>query len=197
MGVEKGYSTIVAVGSDEVINEVASSICDSGAVLGVIPIDASSDIVNLVGAKDIKNCCESLKKRRLKTINMGYIEPNINFLTKVEISSKKRLSVQAEINEYYFETSADKVIIDHNLGVDLFNYKEKGFIENFLGFFGSNDNIQYHSHFNAERLRLRTHEIIPVKIGSASVAKTPIVAYKRPRALKIIKFYSNIKLVKK
>lgn len=193
MGVEKGYSTIVTIGSDEIINEVASSICGSGAVLGIIPIDASADINNLVGTNDIKKACESLKRRRLKTINMGFIEPDINFLTKVTIEANKTLSVQSEINDYYFETSADKIVIDHNLGVKMYTFKEKGFLDNLFSFMGNNDNTRYFSFFNAERLRLRTHEIIPVKIGDLAVAKTPIVAYRRPKALKIIKFCSKIK----
>lgn len=193
MGVEKGYSTIVSVGSDEIINEAASSICESGAVLGIIPIEASDDINELVGTKDIKSACESLKSRRLKTINMGYIEPNINFLTKIFIKSNKRLSVQAEINDYYLEAKADEIVIDHDLGVRLVSYNEKGFLDNFLGMFGNKNDISDESYFNAERLRLRTHEILPVKIGDSQVAKTPIVAYRRPQALKIIKFYSKIK----
>lgn len=195
MGVEKGYSTIVAIGSDEVINEVASSICGSGAVLGIIPIEASEDINQLVGTNNIKDACEALQKRRLKTINMGYIEPDINFLTKITLVSSKNkpLSIQAEINDYYFETSADKVIIDHNLGVHMYTYNEKKFLDNLLSFFGNKNEIKDYSYFNAERLSLRTHEIIPIKIGDLKVAKTPIVAYRRPKALKIIKFYSKIK----
>lgn len=193
MGVEKGYSTIVAIGADEIINEVASSIFGSGAVLGIIPIEASNDIHNLIGTNDVKKSCEALKKRKIKIINMGYIEPDINFLTKVIIKSNKILSIQAEINNFYFETSADKIVIDHNLGVDLYTYKDKGFLDNFLSFFSEKESIKHHSHFNTHRLRLRTHEIIPVKIGNLIVSKTPIVAYRRPKALKIIKYYSKIK----
>lgn len=193
MGVEKGYSTIVTVGSDEIVNEVASSICGSGAVLGVVPVEATEDIHDLIGTKDIKEACESLKKRKLKTINMGFIEPDTNFLTRVYIESNKRLSIQAEINDFYFESNADKIIINHDLHVKLINFKEKGFLDNLFDMFGNKSNIENYSSFNAERLRLRTHEIIPVKIGNSTITKTPIVVYRNPEALKIIKFYSKIK----
>lgn len=194
MGLEKGYSTIVAVGKDELINEVASNIYGSGAVLGIIPINASDEINTLVGSQDIKKNCEALQKRFLDSVNIGYLEPGINFLTKLTISSPKPLSIQAEINDFYFETKANEIIIDSNLNVYLkSNNQKKGFFASiFSSASNENDNID-NSFFRANRLRLRTHEILPVKIGELAVAKTPIVAYRRPEPLKIIKYYSKIK----
>ena len=194
MGLEKGYSTIVAVGKDELVNEVASNIYGSGAVLGIIPINASEEINNLVGSNDIKKNCEALQKRFLDNVNIGYLEPGINFLTKLSINSAKPLSIQAEINDFYFETKANEIIIDSNLNVYLNSEpQKKGF---FASLFSSSDPSKYNinnSFFRANRLRLRTHEILPVKIGELAVAKTPIVAYRRPEPLKIIKYFAKIK----
>ncbi len=193
MGVEKGYSTIVAVGGDELVNEVASNIQGRDVVLGVIPINTSDDIYNLVGTADYKQACEGLKKRRLKTINMACLEPNVNFLTKIVIQNNKKLSIKAEIDDFYFTAQAEKIIIDHNLNVELINSNEsKSFFSVFSKLWSNNENINNNSYFNATRLKLRTHEILPVKIGDLTVSKTPITAYKKPDALKIIKNYSNM-----
>jgi diacylglycerol kinase family enzyme len=44
MGIEKKYSTIVAVGGDVLINKIASLIQGTEIVLGIIPIEASEQI---------------------------------------------------------------------------------------------------------------------------------------------------------
>jgi len=194
MGVEKGYNTIVAIGNDEIINEVASTIQNTGAVLGIIPINASNEIIEILGTNDLKGACDALQKRHLKTINMGSLEPNIYFISSIVISSDKPLSIQAEIDDYYFSTYANRVIINNNLGISVEDYeKESSFLKNLFKAFNKEPEIVKNSFFSAHRLRLRTNEITPVKIGDLTIAKTPIVAYKKPEALKIIQYYSNIK----
>jgi len=195
MGIGKGYSTIVAIGGDELINEVASNIVGSGAALGIIPINASTDIYNLINTNNIKEACDALQKRYLEDINMGYLEPGINFLTNIHITSSKALNIQAEINNFYFETRANKVVIDNNLCVKIFAEEEKiNLISNLFGMFkNKNNNLSnLNSIFYANKIRLRTHEIIPIKIANLTIAKTPIVLYQKNNALKIIKFYSKI-----
>lgn len=193
MGIGKGYSTIVAIGGDELINEVASNIQGSGAALGIIPINASLDIIKLINTSNFKEACEALQKRYLENINMGYLDPGINFLTNISINIGKTLNIQAEINNFYFETKASKIIIDNNLCVQIFNEQVKqGF---FASLFGNNkNNLQNNENsiFYGNKIRLRTHEIVPVKIAELTVAKTPIILYKKNNALKIIKFYSKI-----
>lgn len=194
MGIEKGYSTIVAIGSDEIINEVASNIVGSGAVLGIIPIGASTEIIDLMGTSDIKDATISLQKRSLAEVNMGYLEPGVNFLTSLTISHGKKMSIQAEINDFYIESSTDAIKIDNNLNVNIIsNKKDGGFWKSIGSFFGKKENPEVlNSIFNAHTLKLRTHKILPVKIGSLVVAKTPITAYRKPEALKIIRFRSKI-----
>lgn len=193
MGVEKGYSTIVAVGGDELINEVASNIQGTGAVLGIVPINAGEDICEIIGTSNPKQACMYLQKRYLKTIDMGYIEPGISFLSKLIIQSNKTLSVQAEINNFYIETRADQIVIDNRLVVKMYLKKEKNSLwNNLVGMFNNNPEYDV-SKFNATKLKLRTHEILNVKIGDLIIAKTPIIAFKNPEALKIITNYSKIR----
>jgi len=194
MGIGKGYSTIVAVGNDELVNEIASNICGSGAVLGIIPVNASNDICDLIGARDIKEACLALQKRHLEIVSMGYLEPGIHFLTKLTIDAGKQLNIQAEIDDFYFETKANRIIINNNLDINIYSHIESdGFLNKFLNFLKEKKTVSANdSFFKARRLRLRTHEIMPVKIRSLTVAKTPIVAYRKPNALKIIKFFSKI-----
>lgn len=193
MGLEKGYSTIVAVGGDELVNQVGSMLAGSEAVMGIIPIDASIDIVNLVGTNDLKIACEILQKRPLRYIDMARIEPNTHFLTQAVIESKKLLQVQAEINNFYLEAKVSKIIIDYKLGVYLFDEsKNKNWVANFFGLSVGDKNNKNQSYFSAKKLRLRTNEITPVKIGTVTIAKTPIAATQEPKALKIVSACAKI-----
>ena len=47
-GVFKGYSTIVAIGSDDLIDEVASIMLSKQQVFGVIPLGASENIHKII-----------------------------------------------------------------------------------------------------------------------------------------------------
>lgn len=187
MGLEKGYSTIVAVGADELVNQVGSLVARTEAVLGIIPIEASSDIINLIGTSDIKTACEILQKRPLRYIDMARIEPAMRFLTKASINSSKLLQIQAEINDFYLETQATKILIDYNLGIHFIDESRKeGWWQSFFGFDSKKNSNNKYSFFAAKKLRLRTHEIVPIKIGNIIIAKTPIAAEREKRALKII-----------
>lgn len=187
MGVEKGYSTIVAIGGDELVNQVASIIANTDSVLGIIPVNASTSVTNLIGTNDVKKACEILQKRNLHPIDMACIEPSKRFLTQAMIESPRILQVQAEIDKYYLETQANKIIIDYNLGVHFINETQSGsWLKNLFGFSSSSKDSQSHSFFPAHKLRLRTHEIVPLKIGQITIAKTPIVAHQEPGVLKII-----------
>lgn len=194
IGLEKGYSTIVAVGSEELVNEVASTVSQTEAVLGIIPINSNEKLNEIIGTDDFKFACEALQKRNIASVNMGYLDPGINFLTNLNINSDKALSVQAEIDGFYISTKANAINIDNNLTVKLFIKKEeKGLLGNLFNFFKNTEKEKYDSIFFANKLKMRTNEIISVKIGNLIVAKTPIIAYRKPEALKIIKFHSKIK----
>lgn len=194
MGLEKGYSTIVAVGSEELVNEIGSTIAQSDAVLGIIPTNYSEELKSIIGTDDIKLACEALQKRHLVTINMGYLDPGINFLTSLSIQSPKPLTMQAEIDDFYISTKINRININNNLITKIFsNKKQEGFLNNIFNIFNEPKKNNCDSIFYANKIRLRTSEITPVKIGNLVVAKTPIIVYRKPEALKIIKFRSKIK----
>ena len=49
MGVEAGFTHIVAMGGDGTINEVANGLIDADAVLGVIPAGTGNDFIRMLG----------------------------------------------------------------------------------------------------------------------------------------------------
>src|SRR5579864_8081795 len=86
MGMNKGYSTIVAVGGDRHINEIAMAVMGR-AVLGIIPLDASPLVTKIIGVNDLFGAAEALKYRRLSIQSTVVGEPPLTIFLDTEISS--------------------------------------------------------------------------------------------------------------
>lgn len=193
MGLNKKYSTIVAVGNDRHINKVATHLQNTKCALGIIPINSSSLIHQLIGASDIKGACEILKYRKLKEINMGAIEPNKYFITQAEIQNSKSIPVtitviNQDFDSYQVDTTITELIISRNLYVFL-NDKNQGpgFIKNSWAWLIGQKIANFQSSIlRGKKIKIETKEPIPVTMDGDIVAKTPIVIILQPRVLKII-----------
>jgi hypothetical protein len=93
VGLRKNYSTIVAAGSDRLINEVGSGLIESGAVLGAIPIDENSAFHTILGTKNYLEACDILPQRKVLTVDCGLINSSKIFITEVVVKPKKELSL--------------------------------------------------------------------------------------------------------
>ncbi len=193
----KQYNTVVAVGSDELINQVASFLQHSDCALGVIPINASKSMHKLLGIEEITQAYELLKKRRVSIVDIAYISPNKYFLTKAEILNDK-----STLGTIYFDKCQAGVrftkitlyspafldilgenkiyvsIIDQNNG-DLLS-------QTFNWLIGKNNSKQAITYLRSKHLVIDTPEPISVYIGEKIVAKTPIEIKTKHQALKII-----------
>ena len=93
LGILKGYSTIVAVGSEKIVNKIVTALINQKSnkdtVLGVIPEDYTSKIAKRIGVSDYKEACQALKYRKLETVDACCIEPNKYFMTEAVIDSVK------------------------------------------------------------------------------------------------------------
>lgn len=93
VGLRKNYSTVVAAGSDRLINEVGSGLVESGAALGAIPLTEESDFHIILGTKNYLEACDILPQRKVLTIDCGLINSSKTFITKVAIKPKRELSL--------------------------------------------------------------------------------------------------------
>lgn len=88
-GLSKGYTTIVAVGSDTMVNNLASIVARKEATLGIIPLDTKSSFWGLIGCQGWEEACHILPKRRVETFDMGKVGQGKYFLTFVKILSER------------------------------------------------------------------------------------------------------------
>lgn len=204
LGIVKGYSTIVAVGSEALVNKVitvlATETLAKDTVLGVIPNDFNSPLVKKLGITDIYSACNALKFRKLETVNLCLIEPNKYFLTEAIIESSKNKEIFFSMEKMKGKAFTKKVTIKPGLEVTLCDQSlEGGLLKKFFRWlFGKKEKDIYTSRFQTKRIRFESErENLPVKVSDKIVAKTPATFLNRGRILKIIVARDRIKPVEK
>lgn len=188
IGISKGYSTIVAVGSEKHINKVVSAILVGEVVLGAIPTDESQKIYQIIGTSNIRSSCLSLKYRKIASLDVGEISPSQYFITPVEIHRENPFGLKIEFKDYGVEAQCTDLILTPKMQLYLKNSFQKELVgKKFLKWlFGQQNKDDYSSFFHGRKLRVETSEPLPLTINSEVVAKTPISAKTLPGALKII-----------
>ena len=63
--IAKGYTTIVAVGGDETVNEIINGVTSDTAAIGVIPIGSTNQIAAQLGIMNWQQGCTVLAARRI------------------------------------------------------------------------------------------------------------------------------------
>ena len=84
MLINNGYKTIVIIGGDSALNDAVNSLMQvdkatrDSVALGVIPNGLMNDFAHFLGLKEgeIETTIRSLKKRRIRKIDLGYIRYN-------------------------------------------------------------------------------------------------------------------------
>jgi len=74
MGIEAGFTHIVAVGGDGTVNEVANGVVGSNAALAVIPAGTGNDFIRMTGIpSDHRQAVKLLAQEHERTIDLGRI----------------------------------------------------------------------------------------------------------------------------
>lgn len=194
IGISKGYSTIVAIGDERHTSKILSNILGKDIVLGLVPLDEPM-LSDLIGAPTIEDACQTLKYRKLRTLDIAKIEPKKYFLTKATISNAKIFKAKIKSPNFLIETPASQICIFRDLEIIISDQSRgKNFFKKFfLWLFGKKEKDIYSSRFKGKKLLIETTQSMPVKVGNEAIAKTPISIRLLPEALKIIVSRANIK----
>lgn len=192
IGLEKNYTTIVAIGHDAHINRVVSAILnlkpELPISLGIISTDPESMLYERWGFKHPEEACEMLKYRKLERHNVGLVEPNHYFLTSIRIEPKKPTRVNLEVDRWQAEAIVDRVEISGNLYILLERYQKKeGIVGSTLNWLlGKNEQKVDRSIFKAKIIKISAAEALPIMIDDQIIARTPVNIYRKLNALNII-----------
>lgn len=186
MGLEKGYSTIVAVGGDHHVNQVATAILGRG-VLGIIPIDASPLVTDIVGCVDIKDAAEALKHRRLSLQSSVLIEPSTIIFLNAVISTPKLAKISMILdNKVRAHAYFNELTINRFLELSLESTHETE-AKKILGIFKRGaQTMRSQSSFHAHTCRIITDPALPITVAGVPIAKTPVQLRLIPDSLKVI-----------
>lgn len=123
IGLQKDFHTIVAVGSDTLINSVAQGLINQEAVLGAVPLEPESVFLPLIGVRDWREALEVLPQRKIQLLDTILLNRRHRILTQVEIwppENKEGIVVLAFDGYFRAEVSERRIIIS-NLGINLAN----------------------------------------------------------------------------
>lgn len=186
MGIQKGYTTIVAVGGDWHINEIAVAVRDR-AVLGIIPIGASAFVTDLIGTGDLRAAAESLKLRRVVDQKLLFIEPETLVFLDCFITSPKLAKANLIIdNKVRVHAHFNHLRVTRALEMSLHSAH---FVQpkRVLGLFTvKQEPLLSESLFHGKTIRLVTDPELPLTVAGRPVATTPAQLRSVPDSLKVI-----------
>lgn len=185
-GIQKGYSTIVAVGGDRHVNTVATCL-KNRAVLGIIPIEASAEVQELAGTNDLKTACESLKQRRLVSHSLVLAEPDRLIFLDAFIQPPKLAKVNVVVDNRVRANAYFQLIrVNRSLELTIESSYERS-ARKVLGIFSVKaEPLRSFSSFHGRVIRVLTEPELPLTAGGEAIAQTPIQFRLLPDALKLI-----------
>ncbi|MEK7202294.1 MAG: diacylglycerol kinase family protein [Patescibacteria group bacterium] len=186
MGLERGYSTIVAVGGDAFVNFIAQTIIGQ-AVLGIIPIGEAQQSAELIGTNNMKTAAEFLKFRRLSTFNTVTADPDSLIFLDAVIEPPKLAKISfvidGKLRGYaYF----NKLTVTRNLEIKI---ESEHLVEpkKILGLFSTGGTVvRSLSQFHGRVVRLTSEPDLAILIDGRPVVRTPLQLRLNPNSLKVI-----------
>lgn len=187
----RDFSTIVAIGNDSLINNVASELIGEKAAFGIIPLNASKQIVDLVNGSDWRQAAANLRFRKIKEIRLGQFENGRNFLTQTQLSISYPVNITLEFDSFIAQTRAKKLTIsninpkdsrqkdDLSDGLDIHlvsdDPKSSSVIKRFFNILDGvkQDESLNKTYFRAPRLRVFSHKNLNFVIDKETTASTP------------------------
>lgn len=199
LGIIKGYSTIVAVGPESLVNKIITVLASSkegkNIVMGIIPNDFDSPIAKKIGVKDLNNACMVLKNRKLDTIDICFLEPNQYFITEATIETFFNHEIFFAVDTLKGKALTNKITIQPGLHVNIYDKSLQGspFSTFTRWLFAKRQKDIYSSYFFTKNIRLESQSPVTLKVSGEVIAKTPITIHNRSRILKIIVARDRIK----
>ncbi len=195
IAITKGYSTIVAVGSDIFANKIASSILNQQKpdsqkiVFGFLPIEPSTSILaQSLNIETVEQAVQALRFRKVKDLSIAVLVPNKFFLIPITIENPKAFDLEMKIPQLTAQSQAEQIIITPDIQVSWENpAKKPSLVQSFIQKVIKNETIELpKTIFKTKTLDLKTDPGLPVMLGSEVIARTPIRAKALPNYLHII-----------
>lgn len=114
-GVFKGYSTIVAIGSDDLVDEVAAVMLSKQQAFGILPLKASDNIMKTIGVNSWEEAATSLRYRKVTDTRVGILNEQHVFFSYCEIDLERPATVTLEFENFIAQAKARELYISNNM----------------------------------------------------------------------------------
>jgi len=198
LGLKKKYSTIVAVGGDDIINSVANVMTGRDEAMGAIPLLASDALSGMLGVRNWHEAAESLRFRKISQVNIGKTGNNKHFLTYVTLNINIPIEVTIEFKNFYLQSFVKNLIVSnhhpeikklHNdyLDIALQGTPKLSIFDKFKSLLSAkNTGDKDISLLRARSIRIFTKTPAPILLDNKIICKTPQLLETSDELLKII-----------
>lgn len=201
LGLNRGYSTIVCVGSDDLINSVANRMIGRKEAMGVIPLEISKPMSVLLGLESWKEACEALRFRRIKEMYVGRTANKEHFLTEARIDTVRPVSLTIEFKNYIVQVLAKNFMVSNyypgikKVGQDYLDViiesqplAPSSFMNRLKLIFSAKITSETAavSVIHARSMRIFTKKPMPIIAGDKIIAKTPQLIESSDEMLRLI-----------
>ena len=112
----RDFSTVVAIGSDNIISEVAQELVGEKAAFGILPINASDSINNLISGRDWRQAAKNLRFRKIKECFLGCFENGHHFLTSTCLQISSPINLTLEFDNFIAQSRTSRICISNLSG---------------------------------------------------------------------------------
>ncbi len=121
LAVKQDYKTIIAVGGDSTVSEVANGIIGvPRVVLGILPIGSTNILEKSLGIDNWTQGIDVLAQRRTKTIELGKANDTF-FLTSVEMGFETGMLKERKKSSFFKKILFQKKVLERILGFKSFS----------------------------------------------------------------------------
>lgn len=110
-GIFKGYSTIVAIGADNLIDEVAAVMLAKQQAFGIVPLSASENIFKIIGAGNWEEAATNLRFRRISETRVGIINEQHVFFGFCQVVLDRPSTMTIEFEDFFLQAKARELYI--------------------------------------------------------------------------------------
>ncbi len=114
-GIMKGYSTIVAIGADDIIDEVAAVMLNKQQAFGIIPMQASENISSIIGIRDWESAAECLRFRKITDTRVGIINERQVFFSYCQLDLSAPAILTVEFEDFLLQTKAKELYVSNKI----------------------------------------------------------------------------------
>ncbi|MBI4175307.1 hypothetical protein HY523_01680 [Candidatus Berkelbacteria bacterium] len=192
IGLTKGYTTLVVVGTDRFLMQAIACLMDRPAserpVLGLVPLAARSLMNRMLGINSFKDALQHLKFRKLAYVTLAEIEPKRYLMTEAVVQTRAPLEFTIDIDDALIQVRATDLIVTGKNQLIVHNRTRRPHALLRFGawLLGGEVIDRSTSLFHGNHLRIGSSHPVPLMYEGEILARTPVASRLIRRALKII-----------